>query len=79
MAIKIDKDDENHLKLTIDNGELAKFRESLKKWDFKDSQSLLSFMISLVVLNEGKSFKIILDGIAQDIAPASELLKQRNI
>jgi len=77
MAIKAEKKGDSLL-LEINNGELNKLRETLEKWEFRDYSSLLSFMISLVVLNESKSFKILLDGIQQDIAPSPDLLLKQD-
>ena len=55
-----------------------KLREILEKWHFKDYESVLTFMISLVVLNEAPSFGILLDERHQDIAPAHDLLQPKN-
>ena len=77
MAIKAEKKGDS-LHLEINNGELNKLREILEKWEFSDYSSLLSFMISLVVLNESKSFKILLDGIQQEIAPSADLLLKQD-
>lgn len=79
MAIAIDENEVGKLKITLDNGELSKFKETYENWNFKDYQSLMSFMISLVVLNEGPSFKIKIDGIYKDIAPAPDLLKKEGL
>lgn len=73
MAIQA-KEEGDKLTLEINNGEYAKLKEVLEEWSFKDYSSLLSFMISLVVLNENKSFGIRLDNIHQEIAPSPDLL-----
>ena len=74
MAVKA-TEEENKLILEIDNGEFSKIKEVLEKWSFKDYQCLLRFMISLLVVNESKSFRITVKGSPEDIVPAPELIK----
>ncbi len=74
MAVKSVSQD-NKLILEIDNGDLAKLNEVMEKWSFKDYQSLLRFSVSILLLNEAKSFGLKIDGTQQEIIPAKELLK----
>jgi hypothetical protein len=45
MSVKIQNNSENKdvLELAIDNGDKEKLDQALKKWQFKDYQSLLRF------------------------------------
>lgn len=74
MAVK-DKKESNKLILEIDNGDLSKLDEVMEKWSFKDYQSFMRFVVSILLLNEEKSVGIKLDGLKQDITPSSDLLK----
>ncbi len=68
------KDGENKLNLEIDNGDYKEFMNAMKKWDFKDHQSLMRFAISLLVLNENKFFPIKVKNEERYIVPAADLL-----
>ncbi|HDV5783367.1 TPA: hypothetical protein RJD83_000279 [Legionella pneumophila] len=74
MAVK-SQEKEDKLILEIDNGDLSKLNDVMEKWGFKDYQSFMRFAVSILLLNEEKSVGIKLDGLKQDIAPASDLLK----
>jgi hypothetical protein len=65
----------NKLILELDNGDLSKFDEALKKWSFKDEQSMLRFLVSLLLLNENKFFSIKKYGTQTDVVPIPDLLK----
>jgi hypothetical protein len=75
MAVK-GKNEGQKLILEIDNGDLTKLEDVIKKWSFKDYQSFFRFAISLLILNEEKSVSIKVDGTQQTFAPASDLLKE---
>ncbi len=66
----------NALSLELDNGDLKKFQEAMSKWHFKDSQSMLRFAITLLNINEKKSFGILEDGQLQEVGPVDALLKE---
>jgi len=74
MAVKSKKVNEK-LELEIDNGDLTKLDEAMTKWAFKDYESLLRFSISLLILNEDKSFSIKMDGTQSDVVPAPDSIK----
>jgi hypothetical protein len=74
MAVKSKKDG-SKLILELDNGDISKLEEAMEKWNFKDHQSLIRFMVSMLILNEGKSFSLRIDGRQQDIIPSADLLK----
>lgn len=81
MAVKIintTNDNNSTLKLEIDNGDLTKLNEAITKWKFKDYQSFMRFAVSIMLLNEDPSFSIKLNGIQQDIIPASTSLIEEN-
>jgi hypothetical protein len=75
MAVK-SKEENGKLVLEIDNGELSKLKDVMKRWSFKDHQALMRFCISLLYLSEEQSVSIKMDGIQQPLAPSSDLLKR---
>lgn len=72
MAVK------SKLVFEIDHGDLIKLDQAKNKWDFKDYQGFLRFVISLLLLAEEKSLTIKLDGLNQKIVPADHLLSKVN-
>ena len=70
------KRENDKLILELDNGDLREFDKVMEKWSFKDHQSLVRFAISLLVLNENKSFSVKIDNQSQDIIPAAHLIKE---
>lgn len=79
MTITIHKDNDHALQLTIDGIQLEKFKDSLNRWSFKDPQSLLSFMIALVSLNEDPFFKIRINNVYKNMAPPPWNVKPRSV
>ncbi len=77
MAIKGTKVGEI-LTLNIDNGDLKKFDEILRKWKFKDYQSFLRFAASLFILSEDQSVSIKMNGQQTEIQPVADLLVKEN-
>jgi hypothetical protein len=75
MAVKSKQEGEK-LILEIDNGDLTKLDDALQKWNFKDYQSLLRFSVSMLILNEDRSFSIKRNGEQKSVVPASDLLKE---
>ena len=73
MAVQSKKED-NKLILELDNGDLREFDKVMDKWKFKDHQSLMRFAISLLVLNENKSFPVKIDNQSTEIVPAPHLI-----
>jgi hypothetical protein len=78
MSVKIQNNSENNdiLELAIDNGDKEKLDQALKKWQFKDYQSLLRFATSVLLLTQDKSLWIIEEdgGDLKNIAPSDDLL-----
>ena len=75
MAIKSVRTNDK-LTLEFDNGDIAKTDEVMQKWGFKDHQSFLRFVTSILLLNENKHFSIKIDGIQKDIVPAADYLRK---
>jgi hypothetical protein len=75
MSVQSKKENDK-LILELDNGDLREFDKVMEKWSFKDHQSLVRFALSLLVLNENKSFPIKVDNQDRDIIPAPHLLKE---
>ena len=50
--------------LEIDNGDLDKMEEVLKKWNFKDEQSFWRFSLSILIETEDKALWIKTNSIA---------------
>lgn len=75
MAV-ISKNKNDKLIFEIDNGDLTKLNEVMKKWNFKDYQSFMRFVVSIMLLNEDNFLSIKVDGVRQNIAPASHSIKE---
>ena len=75
MAV-ISNEEENIIKLEINNGDYKEFKNAMKKWSFRDNQSLIRFAISLLVLNENKFFPIKVRDEDRYIVPAADLLEK---
>lgn len=74
MPVK-SKEESDKLILEIDNGDLSKLKDVMDKWSFKDYQSFMRFAVSIFLLSDDNSISIKADGIRQDFAPVSDLLK----
>lgn len=48
------KEEDNTLTLTLCNGDKDKFQECLRDWNFKDEQSMLRFLLSLMLESKDK-------------------------
>jgi hypothetical protein len=66
---------ENKLILEIDNGDLTKMEEVLKRWNFKDEQAFLRFTVSLLLETENKALWMQENGNPVPIAPAKHSIK----
>ena len=67
---------ENKLILEIDNGDLTKLEEVIRRWNFKDEQSLLRFSVSLLLETEDKELWMKSEGRPIPIAPAKHSVKE---
>lgn len=72
------KEAENKLILELDNGDKTKIEEALKKWNFKDMQSLLRFSVSVLLETEDKALWIKSNGESTLIAPAKHSIRGDN-
>ncbi len=68
----------NKLILELDNGDKTKIEEALKKWNFKDMQSLLRFSVSVLLETEDKALWIKSNGESTLIAPAKNSIRGDN-
>ena len=75
MAV-ISSEKDNRLTLEIDNGDYQEFIKVMKKWSFKDHQSLMRFAVSLLVLNENNFFAVKIKDEDRFIVPAEDLLEK---
>lgn len=69
---------ENELILTLDNGEKRVFEEMLKKWNFKDEQSLIRFALGVLDNSAKTSLLIHSEEGIKEIAPADNLINGNN-
>ena len=80
MSVKIQNNsaDKEVLELAIDNGDKEKLDQALKKWQFKDYQSLLRFTTSVILVTQDKSLWIVEEegGELKNIAPSDELINK---
>ena len=66
------------LTLKIDNGDLTKMEEVLKRWNFKDIQSFWRFSIRVLLETEDKGLWIKSNGSLIPIAPADHSIKDQH-
>ena len=73
MAVKSEEKD-NNLILTLDNGDKEKFQQLLGEWNFKDSQSLLRFAMSVMLETTDKTLTITKTDGDVKVVPADDFL-----
>lgn len=76
MSVKITNNSKEKLELSIDNGDREKLDEAMKKWGFRDYQSLLRFTSSVLLLTEDKSLWIEESEGMKKIAPSDDLVNK---
>lgn len=76
MALKA-SDDNGELTLTLDKGDREKLNQSLHEWGFKDYQSLIRFVVSVLLVSEDKTLWITKNSLPSHIRPASHLVNQQ--
>lgn len=79
MSVKSTFNNEkSELTLILDNGDLKKLNDVMKKYSFKDYQSFIRFAVSLLLLNENenKSVSIKMNGISTDVVPSDDLISK---
>ena len=74
MAVIATKED-NKLKLELDKGDLTKFEEVIEKWNFKNEQAFLRFVVSLLLETEDKELWMKENGGRTKVAPADHNIK----
>lgn len=75
MATKrIDNNNPDELSLVLNNGDKEKFEQLIKDWNFKDEQSLLRFMLAIMLMTEDNIIGIMNKGIIEKVAPQDKLL-----
>lgn len=75
MAVAIKEKNDKELILKIDNGDYKKMTEVLQRWNFKDEQAFLRFVVSALLETEDTKIGIIDKGILIPIIPAKHSLK----
>lgn len=79
MSVHV-KEENQELVLTLDNGDREKFTQALNKWQFKDEESLLRFVVSLLLeSHDSKSMGIYTKESPTTLIsykPATHLLKE---
>lgn len=59
-----------------DNGDFLNFKKVIADWNFKDEQSLIRFVLSIMIESEDKSrIGILKEGEITEFSPADSLLK----
>ena len=74
MAVKSEEKG-NDLILTLDKGDKEKFQQLLDEWNFKDSQSLLRFAMSVMLETTDKTLTITRQNRDVKVVPADIFLK----
>ena len=77
MAV-IDEEKEGKLILEITKGDKEKFQETLKKWNFKNPQSLLRFSLSILLKTQGEIGIFDLSTGLKKVVPANHLLEEHD-
>lgn len=67
--------DEQALQLTINNGDLEKINQVMNDWDFRDYQSFIRFVVSIMLVTKNKSITIQTETGATPVMPNPSLLK----
>jgi len=80
MAVKVNESQDEKLNLQIDNGDLKKLKEAKEKWKFKDYQSFLRFMSSIMIDSKDNKIWILGEDDREIIRvkPAKELIEEEN-
>ena len=73
MAV-ISTKEENKLILELSNGDLVNLKDVLRRWNFKDEQSLLRFLLSILMETQDKELWIKSDDELIAIAPVEHSL-----
>jgi hypothetical protein len=76
MAVTNLSENDGKLTLELDNGDYKKFKQAMEKWNFKDEQSLMRFVVSILVLSEDKIINVKIDNDQKNIVPADDFLKK---
>lgn len=75
MAVNAAKEN-NKLKLELDNGDLVRFEEVIKAWNFKNEQAFLRFVVSLLIETEDKSLWMKSNGEITKVEPADHSIEK---
>jgi hypothetical protein len=67
----------NELVLAVNNGDLDALRDAMKRFGFKDEESVLRFALAVLSKSATRSLSIIdQDGVRVNLNPSTELLRQ---
>lgn len=62
--------------LEFSNGDKEKFNEVMKKYEFKDEQALIRFVLSVLLVTEDNEIQIKQDGDYTPVIPAEHSIKK---
>ncbi|GBR75785.1 hypothetical protein NO2_0421 [Candidatus Termititenax persephonae] len=74
MIIKKDAPKDKML-LEFSNGDIEKFKDVMGKYNFKDEQSLIRFVLSVLLVTEDNEVQIKKDGVFTPVVPANHSIK----
>jgi hypothetical protein len=79
MPIKIERTTNQEtgkpvLKIEIDNGDLGGFDNAMKKWTFKDEESMLRFTIAVLLSSPNRRLYVDDEGKKSVLEPTEKLL-----
>jgi hypothetical protein len=67
----------NELVLAVNNGDLDALRDAMKRFGFKDEESVLRYALAVLSKSATRSLSIIdQDGVRVNLNPSTELLRQ---
>lgn len=75
MIVEKDRKD-GHMILDFTNGDIEKFDQVMKRYNFVDAQALIRFAVSLMLVTEDKVIQIKQDGQITAIEPAEHSVKK---
>ena len=75
MSIKKIAEKDGKMTLEFDNGDLKGFSEIMEKWNFKDEQSLIRFVMGAMLTTTDKTLTITTDSGDEKIVPPQTFLK----
>lgn len=69
---------DGHMLLEFTNGDIEKFEQVMKRYNFVDAQALIRFAVSILLVTENKFIQIKQNGELIPVEPAEHSVKKEN-